>query len=109
VNVCAVCGEDFGSVSAFDAHRTGRHEHVFSPQDPEGRRCFSAGELIRRGWTRDGRGRLRRPSDGAPWASRETQVTTQERAEALWKDSGRAVGARPPARLPDAENARLAG
>lgn len=107
VNYCTACDEDFGSVSAFDAHRVGGHEFSFSSEHPNGRRCLSIEELHQRAWSRDGRGRWRRPSDGAPWASRETQVTTQEPAGARRKDSGRLRAAMPSVRLPDSEKARL--
>lgn len=108
MNLCRACGEDFGSVSAFDAHRVGKHECTFSTTRLCGRRCLTTNDLLERHWTRDGHGRWRRPSDGAPWALRETQVTTQTRVRAARKDLGRQLGARRPVRLPDPENARLA-
>lgn len=39
---CAACGQRFNSLSAFDAHRRGRH-------GPE-RRCLTAEDLTARGW-----------------------------------------------------------
>jgi hypothetical protein len=77
-------------VSAFDAHRAGdypqrgRSEYTGPLADWEpgkGRRCLTAQELTERGWARDGRGRWRQPSDGAPWASSQDQVTTQRRRQ----------------------------
>ena len=47
-NWCATCGEDFGSVGAFDAHRFGTHAYLFDPGDPakaDGRRCLSVDEM----------------------------------------------------------------
>jgi hypothetical protein len=67
MNLCRACGEDFGSVSAFDAHRTGTHEYALAkgfrmePPRDDGRRCLEADELERAGWHRDSRGRWRRP------------------------------------------------
>jgi hypothetical protein len=45
------CGEAFGSVAAFDAHRIGVHECAYSeglqmnPPEKNGRRCLSAREI----------------------------------------------------------------
>jgi hypothetical protein len=82
-NFCPACGKDFGSASAHAAHRlgdfpqTGPAEYTGSLADwaPEkGRRCLTTEELIERGWTRDARGRWRRPNHGAPWASSQDQA-----------------------------------
>jgi hypothetical protein len=61
VNLCRRCGEDFGSLSAFDAHRVGRHDYLWSPEREDGRRCLDVDELERAGWHRDSCGRWRRP------------------------------------------------
>jgi hypothetical protein len=67
VNLCRACGEDFGSVSAFDAHRTGRHEYALAaglrmdPPRDDGRCCLDVTELEEAGWHRDSCGRWRRP------------------------------------------------
>jgi len=51
LNLCTACREDFGSVSAFDAHRVGVHEYTFdeglllTPPRDNGRRCLSFSEL----------------------------------------------------------------
>jgi len=45
MNLCMDCGEDFGSVSAFDAHRVGKHSYGYSPQQPDGRRCLTQKEM----------------------------------------------------------------
>jgi hypothetical protein len=48
------CGENFGSVAAFDAHRVGVHEYTYSeglqmnPPREDGRRCLSASEIENR-------------------------------------------------------------
>jgi hypothetical protein len=67
MNICRACNEDFGSVSAFDAHRVGVHVYTVaegfamdSPRD-DGRRCMDADELEQAGWHRDSHGRWRRP------------------------------------------------
>lgn len=88
-NLCTTCDKDFGSVSAFDAHRVGTHAYTYSEgvkMDPireDGRRCLTTEEmesgaygyrhsfsLNSRGiWslTRDlERGRARRPGSEAP-------------------------------------------
>jgi hypothetical protein len=63
VNLCRACGEDFGSVAAFDAHRVGRHAYTYSegarmdPVREDGRRCLSVEELHERGFVRNARGR----------------------------------------------------
>jgi hypothetical protein len=54
VNFCSACGEDFGSVESFDAHRVGRFPQV-GPSEYEGsiedwapdkgRRCLTVEEM----------------------------------------------------------------
>lgn len=45
------CGTDFGSLSAFDSHRTGEHDYLYSegarmdPPREDGRRCLTAREI----------------------------------------------------------------
>jgi hypothetical protein len=56
VNFCRMCNEDFGSVSAFDAHRVGTYY-------PDTRRCLDDGEMLAKHWRQDSRGRWRRPVD----------------------------------------------
>jgi hypothetical protein len=57
VNLCRTCGEDFGSVTAFDAHHVGKHAYLFSPDRLNGRRCLTPAEMRARGFTKNGRGR----------------------------------------------------
>ena len=68
MNQCGACGLDFGSLTAFDKHRVGRHE-------PLERRCLTLEELEQKGfvqnhygrWTLAAsieRGRTRNPSSG---------------------------------------------
>lgn len=45
MNQCFSCGEDFGSVSAFDAHRIGLHDYLYSAEHPNGRRCLTIEEM----------------------------------------------------------------
>jgi hypothetical protein len=45
MNLCSTCGEDFGSVLAFDVHRVGKHAYVYSRQQPDGRRCLTKREM----------------------------------------------------------------
>ncbi len=69
MNLCSLCRQDFTSVSAFDEHKTGRHNYTLSEglaQEPpveDGRRCLSTREMEDEGWTQDGNGRWRYPTD----------------------------------------------
>jgi hypothetical protein len=57
MSLCTTCGEEFGSVTAFDAHRVGKHAHPFSSERPDGRRCLSPAEMSTRGFKKNSRGR----------------------------------------------------
>jgi hypothetical protein len=59
MNGCGACGEDFGSLGAFDYHRVGSHAYDFTETMRRGRRCLTVAELEKRGWTKDTRGRWR--------------------------------------------------
>ena len=54
MNLCQSCGEDFGSVSAFDQHRVGSHDYTSTeglqmvPPMEDGRRCLSTREIEHR-------------------------------------------------------------
>jgi hypothetical protein len=62
MNECGACGEDFGGVSAFDAHRIGKHAYLFEeglsmvPPSEDGRRCLSTQEMEARGFAKNARG-----------------------------------------------------
>ena len=56
MNLCRACGLDFGSLRAFDVHRTG--------WQAERRRCLSEPELRARGFTRNAYGRWTLAADG---------------------------------------------
>lgn len=51
MNFCRSCNTDFGSVAAFDAHRTGVHAYTFMegarrvPPVEDGRRCLDVREM----------------------------------------------------------------
>jgi hypothetical protein len=60
MNLCCACGEDFGSLSGFDAHRVGKYEYRWSPEQ-DGRRCLDEEELLALRWHRDMHGRWRTP------------------------------------------------
>ena len=66
-NGCSSCGEDFGSVTAFDGHRVGKHGYTYSegvkmePMREDGRRCLTRSELAAKGWARDRHLRWRTP------------------------------------------------
>lgn len=66
LNLCTSCGQDFGGERAFDLHRVGDHDHLFSPDHPEGRRCLTEQEMIERGMYRGRYGRWSQPLSGLP-------------------------------------------
>jgi hypothetical protein len=63
MNLCRGCNTDFGRLSAFDAHRTGRHAYTFregmrmDPPREDGRRCLDEEEMEARGFVRNAYGR----------------------------------------------------
>jgi hypothetical protein len=59
VNLCRACSTDFASLAAFDKHRTGVHEYLWSTNLPDGRRCLRESELLEVGMELDSRGRWR--------------------------------------------------
>jgi hypothetical protein len=78
MNLCTGYGQDFASVTAFDAHRVGkfpqtgpaeyqdRRSRGLVPLDedwkPEhGRRCLDTNEMLAVGWRKDRRGRWQHP------------------------------------------------
>lgn len=63
MNLCTVCRKDFGSVTAFDHHRAGKHAYLWSVDREDGRRCLATDELEQAGWKRDRHGRWRTPGD----------------------------------------------
>lgn len=76
-NGCSSCRQDFGSVSAFDAHRVGK-PGLDWPEHEKGRRCLDVVELAALGWTRDKLNRWRRPIDErAVLRLRETRRATE--------------------------------
>lgn len=69
-NLCSVCDIDFGSLSAFDMHRVGRHAYAHSPERPDGRRCLDEAEMSAKGMRVDAHGRWRSPAAAtSPWSS----------------------------------------
>ena len=71
MNHCRVCGQDFGSLGAFDNHRVGKHAYTFAeglrfePSKEDGRRCLDADELRAKDWKQDRYGRWRRPGNAS--------------------------------------------
>jgi hypothetical protein len=57
MNLCRACGHDFGSLRAFDMHRTGKHAYSWSLERPDGRRCLTAWEMVERGLFKNSAGR----------------------------------------------------
>lgn len=61
-NLCSSCKTEFGSVSAFDAHRVGNHNYTYSeglaltPAREDGRRCLRNDELENSGFVVNKRG-----------------------------------------------------
>jgi hypothetical protein len=72
LNLCSGCGEDFGSLTTFDAHRVGKHAYTFreglrmGPPVEDGRRCLDPDEMLELGWTKDRHGRWRGPAPESP-------------------------------------------
>jgi hypothetical protein len=56
LNLCTVCGRDFGGVRAFDMHRTGRYE--------DGRECLSDEAMLAKGMYINAQGRWSQPENG---------------------------------------------
>lgn len=62
MNLCSGCGEDFGSVAAFDAHRIGTFAYTLEnglkldPPREDGRRCLDIDEFPAKGFVRNARG-----------------------------------------------------
>jgi hypothetical protein len=69
MNLCRTCNTDFASLAAFDKHRTGVHEYLWSPDREDGRRCLIGDELLEAGMELDPKGRWR------------TALTGEKRAE----------------------------
>jgi len=55
--LCASCLEDFSSVRAFDRHRVGCHDVLWSIERKDGRRCLDADEMRAAGMALGARGR----------------------------------------------------
>lgn len=72
MNECGACGQDFGSVAAFDEHRVGEHDYLFSegvqmePPRYDGRRCLDVSEMEARGFHRDRWNRWALPAEREP-------------------------------------------
>lgn len=73
MNLCTVCGEDFGGVQAFDAHRVGSHDYCFDLSHPDGRRCLTVQEMLRRGFLRNSRDRW-----SLPWSMKLSQESNRQ-------------------------------
>lgn len=65
MNQCCACSQDFSSTENFDKHRVGSHQHKWSLEHPNGRRCLGVGEMQDLGWTLNGRGRWHNPARSA--------------------------------------------
>jgi hypothetical protein len=93
VNLCRSCGEDFGSVALFDAHRVGRHAYTLSeglkPGVPfeDGRRCLCVEEMQERGWALGARGRWVDPSKSYE-GLKSRKVKRAEAVTAVAQDEG---------------------
>lgn len=78
MNFCRSCKQDFGSVSAFDGHRTGKHAYTYvegydlEPRREDGRRCLDSAELEAKGWAVDAHGRWRTPAK-VPFSERQAK------------------------------------
>jgi hypothetical protein len=74
MNLCTACGQDFGSLSAFDRHRTGNYAYAYSEEHPDGRRCRNEDEMRAAGLHQDSRGRWRLQARGTPPWTRDVDV-----------------------------------
>jgi hypothetical protein len=63
VTVCPTCSEDFAGTRAFDDHRVGQHNALWSLTTPKGRRCLTTGEMTNRAFVKNTYGR---------WSSSQT-------------------------------------
>ena len=54
---CSGCRQDFASLTAFDAHRVGKHDVLFGAEHLNGRRCLDEDELVAKGFRLNNRGR----------------------------------------------------
>ena len=52
-STCTTCGLSFVGHRDFDSHRVGRHDALFTPETPWGRRCLGVDELRNAGWYQD--------------------------------------------------------
>lgn len=57
LNLCAQCGEDFGSLALFDRHMVGK------PGDRR-RGCLTPEQMTAKGWRKGARGRWLDPASG---------------------------------------------
>ena len=64
LNICPVCGLDFGGERAFEMHKTGKHDYLHSDEHPDGRRCLNEQEMLERGMYRNAKGRWSQPRRG---------------------------------------------
>ena len=64
LNLCRTCGHDFGGVHALDMHRVGKHEHLYSDERLDGRRCLTETEMLARGMYLSAHGRWSQPRNG---------------------------------------------
>ena len=88
MNRCRSCGEDFGSVALFDAHRIGKHAYTLAeglkhePPVEDGRGCVYVEEMLERGWERNERGRwsdpARHPGARLCGTLKRTEVVTEQ-------------------------------
>ena len=82
-NYCRACSTDFASLAAFDKHRVGVHEHKWSPDREDGRRCLIGDELLEVGMELDLRGRWRIVLTGERRASLQGLQAKQSAQDAL--------------------------
>ena len=64
LNLCTVCGNDFGGERAFSMHKVGTHDYLYDQEHPDGRRCLSESEMLERDMYLNRQGRWSQPSNG---------------------------------------------
>ena len=64
LNLCTVCGNDFGGERTFEMHKVGKHDYLYDKEHPDGRRCLTDEEMLGRGMYLNKLGRWSQPRNG---------------------------------------------
>jgi hypothetical protein len=83
LTLCTTCGQDFGGTKAFDKHRVGKHEYLYDPEHPDGRRCLTHGEMVKRGMYVNARDRWSQAPNGLSERLGLAQEATRDQADVI--------------------------